>query len=133
MEPVLESSYRCGGSVQLRLAGSATGLANAGGPDLTDAVEQYDEALVWRKTSTYTMPGPDGSDNAFEDSTEPYFLTPPDTSRWTTFQTGAADTTLTIGDGTTTTAAFTVGSEEVVVITATVSDDIDDDADLTYA
>ena len=86
---------------------------------------------MWRKTSTYTMRGPDGSDNTFEESTEPYFLTPPNTSSWTTFQTRAADTTLTIGDGTTTTAAFTVGSEEVVVITETVSDDIDDDADLT--
>ena len=69
-----------GNDIRIRLAVSTTGNASVAGPEFTDTVENYVEALTFSRvdgSNSITLPGPGHSSNTVPDSSDPYFWGPP--------------------------------------------------------
>ena len=94
-----------GGSIQMQLSSTATGAPTASGPNFTDAIEIFDNALIFRNnnnTSSVILKGPGHPSNTFPDPSEPYFWTPDNSSDFNSFWGNVANTqnvVLTITDG----------------------------------
>ena len=94
---------RVGNSIRIRLAASATDPPDDPGPEFTPAVETHSAALTFAEAggSSITLKGPGHPNNAFADSSDPYYWTPDNAPAWTAWVAGvgAGDVTLTISDG----------------------------------
>ena len=92
-----------GGSIQVGLSATSGGDQSQSGPEFTDEVELYEEALVFSEDggSAVTLKGPNHADNTFPDPSEPYFWTPDNSSAWSSWinGVGGGTVTLTITDG----------------------------------
>ena len=95
---------RVGNSIQFYTAATSGGEGSGAGPQMTAAWETAVAAI----TMTYaggsiTLKGPNHSDNAFQDPTEPYFWTPDNGADFSDFWVAAAQAptsvTVTLDDG----------------------------------
>ena len=93
---------RLGNSIRIRLAATETDDPLDAGPEFTDALETYDEAISFVGTdgATLTLKGPGHPGNNFADASEPYFWTPDNSAAMTAwFLNRAGDFTFILDDG----------------------------------